>query len=206
MCPLNPDHLRTTRKWDVAAYADPPLPEKPLIISDLYYSANHASFLLHQRLTTAMAAKLTGWVAAPASIKRRDGRILSDYSELRVTGFGGVASEKSGCLLLSRCPGCGFNTYAQGFRFDIAARELHSQKSDFIVTWPLSRRIFCSDRARMLLQDFKVDEVDFQNPATLDQPAGMIGDTPIPPHLGEDTRAEIEAFWSRAPQNRGPVA
>jgi hypothetical protein len=204
-CTLVPDHIRTTRNWELAAFADPAPPDKPSRNADALYCANTATFVMSHRLLTAMQHEgLTGWTAFDAPIKRRGGERATTHAELRVTGFGGVADRSSGCVLLSRCPECGLNTYAEGFRFDVAVAQLRSVGLDFLTIWPLSRRILCSDRARKLMMSFDVQEIDFQDPKTLDQPMGSIGDTPIPPFFDARAKAEIEAFWSTAPLEPRP--
>jgi hypothetical protein len=200
VCAVNPDHLRTTRTWDSAAYADPESPEKPLKSADAYYAANNAVFLLHLRVLQGMAdAGLTGWEAYPATIRRKSGVMLSEFSELRVTGFSGIASEAAGCVLRSRCPGCGLNTYESGFRFDLAVKEAAPNGPDFTAIWPLYRRILCSSRARSLLETFDTQEIEFVDPATMDTPLPSVGDTPVPPYFTPDARSSVERFWASAP-------
>ncbi len=146
-------------------------------------------------------AGLTGWHAFPATIRKRTGELMSDYAELRVHGFGGIASSAAGCVLTSRCPACGMSTYAEGYRWNLAARELPTNGPDFIAIWPLYRRLFCSDRARSVLESFNTAEMQFVAPGTLTEPLRGMGDTPVPPYFDNAARAEIEAFWARAPQS-----
>jgi hypothetical protein len=207
-CAVNPDHVRTTRRWDVCQYVDPAPPDKPIDPrADALYSTSNAVFLLRVRAIEALrAAGLTGFVTTPAKITRRNGEVMTDFHEFRVSGFGGIASQGAGCRLLWRCSGCGLRKYGDDYRFDVAASEARQPLPDFFVMWPLSHRPYCSERARQVLSTFEVSEIDFTDAAKATKPARIIGDTPVPPYFEDVARSRIEAFWAQAPLGPPPAS
>ena len=199
-CTLDPEHNRAKRNWDISAFSEAPPPNKKLVLADALYSANHGCFLLKRYVVAAMAeAGLTGWLSTPASIRLRDGRVIDEYHEMRVAGFAGIAPPASGCKIAWRCSACGHREYAPGFRRDRAAASIAVPDRDFWVIWPNSRMIYCSKRARDMLERFDTNIFKFVDPSQETEPMIFLGDEPVPPFYSAAARAMIEEFWSRAP-------
>lgn len=201
-CPLDPEHLRTKRRFAVTAFAEAPRPEPSLRLADVLYNANHAVFLLRETLVRRLEEiGATGFITAKAKVKLRDGTLLDAYHELRATHLLGVATENSGANLSWVCRGCNLRNYSPGLRIDRAVAEMsENHAADFNLIWPMSAAIFCSDRVKSIFEEFDSAEVQFEDPNTLIEPLEFYGDEDPMPWLSPEARARIEAYWARAPR------
>jgi len=113
----------------------------------------------------------TGFRRRPATVRFRDGFLSSDYSELIVAGWGGLAPLASGIHLLEECPACGYRKYSG---LEEAANLVDwSQWSgdDFFIVWPLPRYIMITKRAADTLASLGVRTYDLHPPSDLEKRA-----------------------------------
>jgi hypothetical protein len=108
--------------------------------------------VLHKRLVTEFSRhKLTGYRLREATIRFRDGVVSSDYRELVVTGWAGVARPESGVRVLKSCPACRWKKYT-GLR---APEQLIDWTQwtgdDFFMVWPLPNFVLITERVAELL-------------------------------------------------------
>jgi hypothetical protein len=223
LCSLAPEHRRGERIWAPAMFCEgPPSDLNPPLDPEFdVYTTPHSSFVFSQRVFSALKeAGLTGWVMNPTTISFADGTVRGDFGELWVDGFGGVADSSSGCKLLWRCRACGLSEYQGavdfmkraelikrsgvfveargGFDFGQAIKQARWDGSDFFIIWPLMNFPICTDRAKVVMEQFRIDEIVFRKPEEI-QPLEFYGDTAIPPFFKPEARAEIEAYWAKAP-------
>jgi len=221
-CPLNADHGFAVRRWAPAKFREGPELEWAPFDRNLDAFSTPRSSLVFTRCVFAALeeAGLTGWLMNPATVSFTDGTVSTDYGELWIDGFGGVAPPSTGCKLLWRCRGCGLSEYQGGsdfmkraelvrrsgayveakggFDFGAAIEQANWDGSDFFIIWPLMNFPICTDRARNVLEQFRIDKISFKNPREI-EPIEFYGDRPIPPYYKPAARAEIEAYWAKAP-------
>lgn len=97
-------------------------------------------------------ANLTGYEMRSAEVyypgqKKPD---TEEYAELCVSGWGGIASSRSGVALLMHCPGCN----RQEYRLPYPERVIDEtcwDGSDFFLVWPLTQTVFCSEAAHSVI-------------------------------------------------------
>ncbi|WP_442753677.1 hypothetical protein ACNHKD_11770 [Methylocystis sp. JAN1] len=223
ICPLDPHHGILARRWGPAKFREEPKLEgmSPLDRSQDAFSTPRSSFVFTRRVFAALEeAKLTGWLMNPATVSFADGTVSTDFGELWINGFGGVAPLSTGCKLLWRCRGCGLSEYQGavdfmkraefirrtgvfveargGFDFGQAIKQARWDGSDFFIIWPLMNFPICTDRAKVVMEQFRIDKIQFKKPEEI-EPIECYGDTAVPPYYKPEARAEIEAYWAEAP-------
>jgi hypothetical protein len=109
--------------------------------------------LVENRVAQALANDhLTGFRTRPARVSA--GGVVHEhkFSELAVTGWGGVANSASGVRLVESCLGCGLLSYSGvqdwGRLFDGRAWD----GSDLFMIWPLLRFIIATHRAATFIR------------------------------------------------------
>lgn len=198
-CSIDSEHFHTTRTYVSPTFRLPLDDASDFHFGDALRVAEFGEFLVSGRLASVLvSAGLTGVSTAAAKIMFPNGGENWDYSELRVTALAHIATPAAGCEIEWRCRGCNLREYRPGLRIDLAAAEARPT-TDFFVVWPLARYVFCSDRAKALLERFDIPAIRFVDPATLAEPLEFFGDAEIPPYFSPADRARIEAFWAAAP-------
>jgi hypothetical protein len=84
-------------------------------------------------------------------------------------------------------------------RVDLVAADLPANGTDFQIMWPLSGRIFCSDKARAVIESHDTDEAFFEDPRAISAPLQWYGDEDIPPFYSTQAKSAIEAYRASAP-------
>jgi hypothetical protein len=147
-CPLDPGHgkdFRLVRPLAVKLASSRP--------ADFLWG-ELSELLGNQRVRAAFGeAKLTGVEFRPAAVRAGRQKVpdTDTYAELWVTGWGGIAARESGVRLTAYCPGCNRQSYEIPHPerlIDAAAWD----GSDIFAVWPLPAFIFCSDRARGVIE------------------------------------------------------
>jgi hypothetical protein len=149
-CTLNPDHP------NILLGEEKPLPiVLPSIdVPDVFWTWGSSCVVTERVADLLRASSLTGFDFAPVRITRVKGRSI-DYSklpklwELKITGWGGMASKESGILLIeARCPECGYSDYGPLEEPEKLIDESAYDGSDFFMVWPLPKYIFVTGRVR----------------------------------------------------------
>lgn len=197
-CPLVFDHISTKRDWNFNRFQEPPPPQRRLIpAADVLSVQSHlATFLISDNLRQAMVtAGLTGWQSVPVQLRRRDGTVETHFHELRIDGLAGLAKPDPGPGPSAPCPSCGYRESYAMYRFDLQAQALPKTLPDFSILWPTFNKPFVSDRARRVMEAFRVDEINFM---PLDDPMlaipQIIHNLPPPPFFSDDAKAAIAKF------------
>lgn len=73
--------------------------------------------------------------------------------ELTVTGWGGMASEKSGVKLIKRCESCGHIVYSGCDNLGDVIDVSQWDGSDFFIVWPLPNFIFVHNRVADVIRE-----------------------------------------------------
>lgn len=156
-CPKYPGHQRGGKRLDPLSVnvniKDSRLPD--------FLWTWYSECLIQDNVQKAFREEgLTGYELTPALVYVNNLAIPATFSELVVTGWGGVASPESGVRLLTECPYCMHRIYSG---FNDAKHLIDWSKwdgSDFFMIWPLPRYIFVSDRvAQMVKQRFSGAEL-----------------------------------------------
>jgi hypothetical protein len=91
-----------------------------------------------------------------------DGTVSADFGELWINGFGGIATASSGYKLLWRSRECGWSHYQAGVVRNEAFKQAGSNHSHFFIVWPFLNNVICTDRAKSVLERFRIDELVFK--------------------------------------------
>jgi hypothetical protein len=94
---------------------------------------------------------ISGYTLKPVTIDKND----KNYKlwEFVVTGWAGVASEKSGIKLKSSCDYCGDITYTSFKNPKYLIDENRWDGSDFFMVWPLPRYKFISSKVARIIKE-----------------------------------------------------
>lgn len=202
VCPLDPGHGFAVRRWRPAKFREEPASDvEPQLDRNLdAYSTPRGSLVFKRGVFAALEeAELTGWLMNPATVSFANGTVSYDFGELWINGFGGVAGSSAGCRLQWRCRACGQRSYQDGIIRGEAVQQARWDGSDFFIIWPFLNFPICTDRAKEILERFRVDKINFKKPEEDMSPIHGYGDTAVPPYFKPEARAEIEAFWAKAP-------
>ncbi len=113
----------------------------------------------------------TGYRRRPATVRFRDGDVSTDYSEVVVTGWAGVAPPESGIELIEACTGCGYKRYTGLKRPDDLIDWSQWTGDDFFIVWPLPKYTLITRRVADALTELKVKSYTIENLLTPSQPA-----------------------------------
>jgi hypothetical protein len=139
-CPLNPGH-RTSRRREKLDLAIPC--SKP---PDFIFDWMSDCVIQSSVLKVLTENKVTGFStrAARAAIEKT-GAIL-DVAELIVTGWGGIADERSGIREKERCTGCGHIRYTEISDLKHIVNPTTWDGSDIFMVWPMPKYRFVTQR------------------------------------------------------------
>jgi hypothetical protein len=150
-CSVNPDHQRPGRRLgDLRVVMRREL-------RDTVWTWQ-GDCLLRSTLGSRLAAEgITGFTTRPATIVNSRSEVVSeDYSELVVTGWGGVAPPESGIRLETSCSVCGLLVYTSFTDVRHLIEATQWDGSDVFMVWPLPRFVFVSNRLADLLRRWEV--------------------------------------------------
>ena len=123
--------------------------------------------LVHKTvLAEFKALGLSGYRLKPAKVRFLDGRVSTDYSQLVVVGWAGLAPEESGIHLVKRCPSCLCAEYSGLANPEKLVDFLRWTGDDFFVVWPLPRYLLITARVADFLRARKINSFSLQKPDT----------------------------------------
>ncbi|MGA8087633.1 MAG: hypothetical protein WCA10_10020 [Terracidiphilus sp.] len=136
-------------------------------ISPLYLEVKHnrrdelmiwgAGLGIHEQILGEFKKEgFTGYRVAPASVRFRDGSISTEYQELIVTGWAGMASPESGLRLTMSCPACHYKEYSPITNYDKVIDWNQWTGDDFFVVHPIEWYKLCTERVAQWLLARKV--------------------------------------------------
>lgn len=154
-CPLIPGHKRSRRieKLDlVIPCSDPP---------DFIFDWMSDCLLQSSVLRVLKQNQITGFETRPArgTIKKTGASV--DVAELVVTGWGGIADERSGIREIEHCPGCGLVRYSGVSDPTHILNPANWDGSDIFMVWPLPLCRFVTERFVQLVRDSGLTGVSF---------------------------------------------
>ena len=154
-CPLNPGHRRSKRIGELDLRV--PCSDPPKFIFDWM-----SNCVMQSSVITALEDnRITGFETRPArATVEKTGRAL-DVVELIVTGWGGLADQRSGIRETLRCPGCGHLRYSGVFDPTHVLNPATWDGSDIFMVWPLPRYRFVTERFVQLAKDSEFSGVSF---------------------------------------------
>jgi hypothetical protein len=108
--------------------------------------------LVHEKLLAEFRkANLTGYRTRPATLRFRDRAVTTEYQELVVTGWGGMARPESGIKLRKSCPACRWKKYTPLTDAEQLIDWNQWTGDDFFIVWPLQMFTLITERAAELL-------------------------------------------------------
>jgi len=166
-CPVNPeDHLNMVRIGTFRVV----LPrQKVPDITKTWYS----EFLLQDHVVEIFEkAGLTGYSLGPveARFKRGEWGAPPHLQELKVHGFGGIASPRSGVHVVEeRCEACGYMAWTHYTQAEYLIDETQWDGSDFFMVWPYPNLVFVTERVKEVLRAHKLKGADCLPLATMNE-------------------------------------
>lgn len=154
-CALNPGHKRGRRreKLDLVIPCSRP--------PDFIFTWMSECLIQSSVLRTLRDNQVTGFETRPARATIKKTGAILDIAELVVTGWGGMADERSGIREVERCPGCGFVRYSgvsdPAHILDPASWD----GSDIFIVWPMPMYRFVTERFVQLVRDSAFTGVSF---------------------------------------------
>ena len=149
VCPVDPYHRRVKRTW------------QPLDVEvkhnkrdeTMIWVGTPSRILVHESiLNDLQKLGFSGHHPMPATIRFRDGSQSYEYSELVVTGWGGVAPEASGIRITQECPACGRKRYSATTDASQLIDRNQWSGDDFFIVWPLPRFVLITERVKHYLE------------------------------------------------------
>jgi hypothetical protein len=120
--------------------------------------------VVHAQLLEELAKRgFTGYRLRPATVRFRNGLLSSDYSELIVTGWAGVAPTESGIQLIEACSGCGYKKYSSLKDAEKLIDWAQWTGEDFFMVWPLPKYVLITRRVADALAELKVKSYQLEN-------------------------------------------
>jgi hypothetical protein len=165
ICAADPGHRRKgSQRLETVTISNWPLEDFVWTWeSDLLISERVLQVFAHNRVTGFETRPIE--VVWPRPTTETPPRLF----ELVVTGWGGMASPKSGVRIVEHCPSCRHREYAVSDPNRIVDPATWDG-SDFFMVWPLPRYRFVSDRLAQIIRGSRFSGVELI-PAT-DIPAG----------------------------------
>jgi hypothetical protein len=154
-CPLNPDHRRGRRREKLDLVV--PCSDPPDFIFDWMSNCliqSSVSKVLTQNQITGFETR-----AARAAIKKTEAPL--DVAELVVTGWGGMADERSGIREIKRCTGCGHVRYSEISDSTHIINPATWDGSDIFIVWPMPLFRFVTERFVEVVRDSGFTGVSF---------------------------------------------
>ena len=151
-CPKYPGHARGGKR---SSPIEVVLPNRPP--DDFVWSWISDCLVQKKVLRLFERHRITGWKAASAKarFRRRDLHPPRLY-ELVVTGWGGVASGRSGIRIKEWCRYCGHTVYFSAKNVRDLIDEKNWDGSDIFFVWPLPLYRFVTERVVRVLEENKI--------------------------------------------------
>lgn len=154
-CPLNPGHKRARRreKLDLVIPCSRP--------PDFVFTWMSECLMQSSVLRVLKHNQITGFETRPARATIKKTGAPVDVAELVVTGWGGIADERSGIREIERCPGCGLVRYSGVSDPAHILNPANWDGSDIFMVWPLPLYRFVTERFVQLVRDSGFTGVSF---------------------------------------------
>jgi hypothetical protein len=148
-CPLNPNHQRPGKRL-TPLYLTAPQTSQMLDFLWTWPS----ELLVHSSLLAVFRdLGFSGYETRRAYIRFGDSSTYDvSFSELVVTGWGGIATPDSGVQRTFRCPACHHTVYSCFTQPERLIDPKNWDGADFFLVWPMPRYIFVSAR---VAQEFR---------------------------------------------------
>ena len=109
-------------------------------------------FAIHERLLEEFEKEgFTGYRVKPATVRFRDGLTSTEYRELIVTGWAGIALPESGVQLVQSCAGCPYKEYSAITNYEKVVDWSQWTGEDFFIVWPMAAYKLVTERVAMWL-------------------------------------------------------
>lgn len=154
-CQLNPGHKRGRRreKLDLVIPCSRP--------PDFIFTWMSECLIQSSVLRTLTRNQITGFETRPARATIKKTGALVDVAELLVTGWGGIADERSGIREIERCPECGLVRYSGVSDPTNILNPASWDGSDIFMVWPLPLYRFVTERFVQVVRDSGFSGVSF---------------------------------------------
>lgn len=154
-CQINPGHKRGTRreKLDLVLPCSRP--------PDFVFTWMSECLIQSSVLRALTHNQITGFETRPARATIKKTRAIVDVEELVVTGWGGIADERSGIREIERCPECGFVRYSGVSDPTHILNRASWDGSDIFMVWPLPLYRFVTERFVQVVRDSGFSGVSF---------------------------------------------
>jgi hypothetical protein len=120
--------------------------------------------LVHESLLSEFEGQgIAGYRLKPATVRFRDGRLSTEYQQLVVVGWAGVASEESGIHLDEKCRFCHSAIYSKLCHPEKLIDWNQWTGEDFFTVWPVGYMLI-TRRVAELLQSLKVKSFSLEEP------------------------------------------
>jgi hypothetical protein len=154
-CPLKPGHrgARRREKLDLVVPCSRP--------RDFIFTWMSECLIQSSVLRALKHNQITGFETRPAHATIEKTGAILDVAELMVTGWGGIADERSGIREIERCPGCGLVRYSGVPDPTHILNPASWDGSDIFMVWPLPLYRFVTERFVQLVRDSGFNGVSF---------------------------------------------
>jgi hypothetical protein len=154
-CPLSPGHRRGVRreKLDLAI----PCSNPPDFIFDWMSDCVIQSSVLK----VLTENKITGFATRAARAAMEKTGVTLDVAELIVTGWGGIADERSGIREKERCSGCGHIRYTGISDPTHIVNPTTWDGSDVFMVWPMPKYRFVTQRFVEIVRNAEFSGMSF---------------------------------------------
>lgn len=154
-CPLSPGHKRARRreKLDLVIPCSRP--------PDFVFTWMSECLIQSSVLRELKHNQITGFETRPARATIKKTGATVDVAELVVTGWGGIADERSGIREIERCSGCGLVRYSGVSDPTHILNPASWDGSDIFMVWPLPLYRFVTERFVQLVRDSGFTGVSF---------------------------------------------
>ncbi len=155
-CNLNPGHQRVgPRVGQLSVELN-----KKVMKNQIAWTWYSNCLVSQNSLEVFRNASLTGFDIQSVEITQKGSIVDHSFSELLVTGWGGVAPEACGVKLLESCPACGLLRYSAvtdwNHLIDLDAWD----GSSIFMVWPLPKYIFLTEKAAEIIKILGGDSTD----------------------------------------------
>ncbi len=174
-CSKDTDHQRAGRRltdlfldvlsWNVVDFSR-------TMLSDVVIT-EHALEVLRNARLTGFAVNAARISSAPTGVDRSQLRQLWEFV---VTGKGGAAHKDSGILELGRCDACGLVTFS-AFENGILINSDTYDGSDFFTVTEYPKYILASLRAKSVVENSRLSNIEFVDSSQLRWPEGVVSPT-----------------------------
>lgn len=198
VCPANPEHVFGSYRQGPLYIILPSIKVPPM-----FWSWASECIITEPIVELLMRADVSGYRlerVIPTGVRRGDKDLskVPPLFHLIVTGWGGMASPRSGLKLIEKCPACGFTRYADISNPGELIDSNLWDSSDLFFIWPLPRRIFITQRVADLLKRNRIRQFLLVAPSDMTFFHNRFSPGLLKDYVGEeranDLRMQIEMY------------